>query len=344
MDRVLVTGGAGFIGSNFVRFLRNSRPEAEITVLDALTYAGNLANLAGVAAVDFIVGDIRDQARVGRLLRERDIDCIVNFAAETHVDRSIASPGAFVETNVLGTHSLLEAAKAEWLDRGSGRPHRFHHVSTDEVFGSLAPRAPPSTEASAYAPNSPYSASKAAADFLVRAYHQTFALETTTSICSNNYGPRQYPEKLVPLFLARILAGEPLPVYGDGLNIRDWLHVEDHCRGIDAILRRGQAGGSYILAGGRSLTNLELVTQLCETVDAAFAQDPGLSQRFDKAPAARGRPAQDLVGFVKDRPGHDRRYAIDDAKARAELGYAPSHDFDEGLRSTVDWYLSAGRA
>jgi dTDP-glucose 4,6-dehydratase len=208
MDRVLVTGGAGFIGSNFVRFLRNSRPEAEITVLDALTYAGNRANLAGVAAVDFIVGDIRDQARVGRLLRERDIDCIVNFAAETHVDRSIASPGAFVETNVLGTHSLLEAAKAEWLDRGSGRPHRFHHVSTDEVFGSLAPRAPPSTEASAYAPNSPYSASKAAADFLVRAYHQTFALETTTSICSNNYGPRQYPEKLVPLFLARILAGE----------------------------------------------------------------------------------------------------------------------------------------
>ena len=339
MRRLLVTGGAGFIGSNFVHLCRAAHPQAEITVLDALTYAGDRRNLEGAGEVHFVEGDIRDTALVRSLLRERGLDCIVNFAAETHVDRSISGPSVFVETNVLGTQSLLEAARAEWLDEGTGRPHRFHQVSTDEVFGSLGPDDAPCTERSLYAPNSPYSASKAGADHMVRAYRETYGLETTTSFCSNNYGPRQYPEKLIPAFLSGILQGRPLPLYGDGLNIRDWLHVSDHCRGIVAILDTGAAGESYNLSGGRALTNRALVEQLCAAVDAAFAGDPALAKRFPQAPGARGAASHELVHFVADRPGHDRRYAIDDTKARETLGYSPKVAFETGLTETVAWYL-----
>ncbi|MDB5682992.1 MAG: dTDP-glucose 4,6-dehydratase, partial [Sphingomonas bacterium] len=259
MAELLVTGGAGFIGANFVRHWRRTRPGDGIVVLDALTYAGNRASIDGVPDIHFVHGDIGDGALVGRLIADHAIDTIVHFAAESHVDRSIAGPAAFIDTNVVGTHALLTAAKAAWLDRGSGRPHRFHHISTDEVFGSLGPDAPPFTEASVYRPNSPYSASKAASDHLVRAYHHSYGLQVTTSHCSNNYGPYQFPEKLIPLFLINALTGRTLPIYGDGLHVRDWLHVEDHCRAIGLILDRGRVGGTYNVGGGAEMSNREVV-------------------------------------------------------------------------------------
>ncbi|WP_164156865.1 dTDP-glucose 4,6-dehydratase [Sandarakinorhabdus rubra] len=339
MSHLLVTGGAGFIGANFVRFWRRHRPDDAITVLDALTYAGNRASLAGVDGVDFVHGDIRDTALVERLLHDGAIDTIVHFAAESHVDRSLHGPAEFIDTNVIGTLSLLTAARAVWL-AGSGQPHRFHHVSTDEVYGSLGPGDPAFTETTPYAPNSPYSASKAASDHLVRAWHHSYGLQTTTSNCSNNYGPYQFPEKLIPLFLINALHGRPLPIYGDGQQVRDWLHVEDHCRGIAACLERGRVGETYNIGGGSELPNLAVIDTLCAAVDAAFATDADLARRFPDAPAAQGLPTASLKRFVADRPGHDRRYAIDETKARAELGYAPARGFAEGFAATLAWYLA----
>lgn len=340
MFRLLVTGGAGFIGANFVRAWRAARPDDELVVLDALTYAGNRANLEGVNGVRFVRGDIRDMALVQGLLADHRLDTIVHFAAESHVDRSIDGPDAFIDTNVNGTHSLLKAAKAAWLDSGSGRPHRFHHISTDEVYGSLGPADPAFSESTPYAPNSPYSASKAASDHLVRAYHHTFGLQTTTTNCSNNYGPYQFPEKLIPLFLINCLTGKSLPIYGDGMNVRDWLHVADHVRGIELVLTGGRPGETYNIGGGQELPNLAVIDAVCDSVDAAFAADPALAGRFPDAPAARGQPSASLKTFVTDRPGHDRRYAIDERKIRDELGYAAARDFREGFAATLAWYLA----
>lgn len=340
MAKLLVTGGAGFIGANFVRWWRTKHPGDSLVVLDALTYAGNAASLAEVPEVVFAYGDIRDTELVKTLLIDHEVDTIVHFAAESHVDRSIDGPDAFIETNVTGTHSLLKAGKAIWLDAGSGRPHRFHHISTDEVYGSLNPDDPAFAETTPYAPNSPYSASKAASDHLVRAYHHTFGLQTTTTNCSNNYGPYQFPEKLIPLFLINCLTGRPLPIYGDGMNVRDWLHVEDHCRGIALVLGGGRIGETYNIGGGEELPNLAVIDAICTSVDRAFSADPKLAQRFPAAPAATGAPSASLKTYVADRPGHDRRYAIDESKIRIELGYAPARDFETGLAATIDWYLA----
>jgi dTDP-glucose 4,6-dehydratase len=340
MANLLVTGGAGFIGANFVHFWRRHHPADAMVVLDALTYAGNRANLDGAADVALVIGDIGDTALVERLIDDHAIDTIVHFAAESHVDRSISGPDAFVQTNILGTHSLLKAARKKWLDSGTGRPHRFHNVSTDEVYGSLGPADPAFSEATAYAPNSPYSASKAAADHLVRAYHHTYGLEITTSNCSNNYGPYQFPEKLIPLFLINALSGRKLPIYGDGMNVRDWLHVEDHVRGIEVVLQRGRPGEVYTIGGGQELPNIAVVEEICRGVDAAFTADPGLVARYPHAPAGQGRSTAELKAYVVDRLGHDRRYAIDETKARDELGYRPRRDFAQGFAETLAWYLA----
>jgi len=340
---LLVTGGAGFIGANFVHYWLERYPDHRIVVLDALTYAGNLENLDPVRknpSFRFVHGDIRDFDLVVRLLREEEIDTIVHFAAESHVDRSIQGADAFIDTNVLGTHTLLKAAKAVWLDRGpSVRPHRFHHVSTDEVYGTLGPADSPFRETTAYAPNSPYAASKAASDHLVRAWHHTYGLDTTTSNCSNNYGPYHFPEKLIPLMIVNILEGKPLPVYGDGMQVRDWLHVEDHCRGIDRVIRRGAPGETYNIGGSNEQPNMTIVNRLCRLTDEAFEDTPGLKQRFPKAPPADGQLSAQLITHVTDRPGHDRRYAINAEKARNELGYRPEITFEAGLKKTLHWYL-----
>ncbi len=340
MAKLLVTGGAGFIGANFVHHWRGTHPDDEVVVLDALTYAGNAANLDGLDRVELVEGDICDTALVERLLTDHDITTIAHFAAESHVDRSITGPDAFVQTNVVGTHSLLKAAKKLWLDRGSGRPHRFHHVSTDEVYGSLGPDDAAFSETTPYQPNSPYSASKAGSDHLVRAYHHTYGLETTTSNCSNNYGPFQFPEKLIPLFTLNALSGRNLPIYGDGMNVRDWLHVEDHCRGIELVIERGRVGETYNVGGGQELPNLTVVEEICRGVDAAFARDPSLAARFPDAPAAKGESSAELKTYVTDRPGHDRRYAIDEIKIRSELGYEPARDFPTGFAETLAWFLA----
>ena len=339
MPDILVTGGAGFIGGNFVHYWAERHPDDALVVLDALTYAGNRSTIAGVEQAELVEGDIRDTVLVERLLRDRSISTVVHFAAESHVDRSITGPDAFIDTNILGTNSLLKAARKVWLDEGSGRAHRFHHISTDEVYGSLGPDDPAFSETTPYAPNSPYSASKASSDHLVRAYHHTYGLEVTTSNCSNNYGPYQYPEKLIPLFLLNALHGRDLPIYGDGMNVRDWLHVEDHCRGIEACLDRGVPGETYNIGGGAELPNMAVIERICEAVDRAFEENPELSSRFPDAPAAKGLATATLRTFVTDRAGHDRRYAIDETRARDELGYVPSHGFEEGLSQTLRWYL-----
>lgn len=338
MANLLVTGGAGFIGGNFVHYWNAHHPDDRVIVLDALTYAGNKSTIANAANAELVEGDIRDTALVERLLRDHAISTLVHFAAESHVDRSISGPDAFIDTNILGTNSLLKAARTVWL-AGDGIEHRFHHISTDEVFGSLAADDPAFSETTPYAPNSPYSASKAASDHLVRAYHHTYGLEVTTSNCSNNYGPYQYPEKLIPLFLLNALHGRPLPIYGDGMNVRDWLHVEDHCRGIEACLLRGQPGETYNIGGGAELPNMTVIDTICAEVDRAFAEIVELDVRYPNAPASRQIPTETLKTFVTDRAGHDRRYAIDETKARAQLGYAPAHGFEDGLRQTLRWYL-----
>jgi dTDP-glucose 4,6-dehydratase len=330
MQRVLVTGGAGFIGSNFVRYLLQAEPDVSIFNLDALTYAGSRENLKEIpdpARHTFVEGNVCDRVLVDDLLRRHDIDTIVHFAAETHVDRSIHGPEPFVRTNVVGTFTLLEAARQYWLAEVSSASgsRRFHHVSTDEVYGSLGPGDPPFSETTPYAPNSPYAASKAASDHFVRAYGHTYGLPVTISNCSNNYGPFQFPEKLIPLMILNAMAGKPLPVYGDGQQIRDWLYVEDHCQAIHSILARGRAGETYNIGGGNQPANLTIVQTICDMLD-----------EFRPAVASHSR----LIQFVADRPGHDRRYAMDISKVRRELGWAPRHSLTDGLRDTVEWFLS----
>jgi dTDP-glucose 4,6-dehydratase len=326
MRNVLVTGGAGFIGSNFVRYLLKSEPAVRVFNLDALTYAGSLENLKDLPDESrhfFVRGDICDEKLVTSLLRENQIDTIVHFAAESHVDRSILGPAPFVQTNVVGTFTLLEAARQAWgKDGGEGR---FHHASTDEVFGSLGQVDPAFSESTAYDPRSPYSASKAASDHLVRAYFHTYGLPVTITNCSNNYGPYQFPEKLIPLTILNALRGKPLPVYGDGQQIRDWLFVEDHCEAIHLVVRRGKLGETYNIGGGNQPHNIDVVRQICAILD-------------ELKPASG--PYADLIAYVRDRPGHDRRYAMDITKISAELGWNPKHDLESGLRATVQWYLA----
>ena len=342
MRTLLVTGAAGFIGANFVKYWMNSYPQDRVNVLDALTYAGNISNLAPLMEHEnfhFERGNICDFELVLKLLRDRQVDTLVHFAAESHVDRSITGPDAFIETNVVGTHSLLKAAKQYWLDEQGTEQHLFHHVSTDEVYGTLGANDPAFTELTTYAPNSPYAASKAASDHLVRAYHHTFGLRVTTSNCSNNYGPLHFPEKLIPLCLLNILQGKPLPIYGDGQQIRDWLYVDDHSRGIDLIINQGRVGECYNIGGNNEWANIDTVRLLCKKVDDCFARDQGLSRRFPESPCASDTPAESLITFVKDRAGHDTRYAIDAGKITTELGYQPQEDFDSGMGKTVQWYL-----
>jgi len=343
MRRLLVTGGAGFIGANFVQHWFRKHPADRLVILDALTYAGNRSNLESLEqqpGFRFVHGNICDPQLVPQLLREENVDTIVHFAAESHVDRSITGPSAFIETNVVGTHVLLEAARKVWLEEQPGRKHRFHHVSTDEVFGSLGPTDPPFREDTAYAPNSPYSASKAAADHLVRAYHHTYGLAVTTSNCSNNYGPYHFPEKLIPLAIVNILHGKPLPVYGDGRNIRDWLHVADHCSALERIIENGRPGEVYNIGGRSEAENLQLVRWLCEIAEELFTARPELAGRYPGCP--RGAIAG-LIRMVADRPGHDRRYAIDCSKIEHELGFEPSVKLRAGLTETFEWFLDNPR-
>ena len=326
---ILVTGGAGFIGANFVLDWLAASDEPVIN-LDALTYAGNretLAPLEGDARHLFVHGDICDRALVERLFAEHKPRAVVHFAAESHVDRSIHGPGAFVRTNVDGTFTLLEAARAHWsaLPAAEREAFRFLHVSTDEVYGSLGPNDPAFTETKAYEPNSPYSASKAASDHLVRAWHHTYGLPVLTTNCSNNYGPYQFPEKLIPLMIVNALAGRPLPIYGDGQNVRDWLYVGDHCSAIREVLARGSLGETYNVGGWNEMANLEIVRTLCALLD-------------ELRPSAAGSYTR-LITYVKDRPGHDRRYAIDARKIEREFGWRPAETFQSGIRKTVQWYL-----
>jgi dTDP-glucose 4,6-dehydratase len=339
---VLITGGAGFIGANFVRHWLKTTNLGKVIVFDALTYAGNIGNLAGLEADPryvFVRGDICDEAAVRTAMQSHDVDTLVHFAAESHVDRSILGPDAFIRTNIVGTHVLLKVAKSLWVDAGERRRHRFHHVSTDEVYGSLQPDEPAFHEATPYAPNSPYSASKAGSDHLVRAYHETYGLNTTITNCSNNYGPYQFPEKLIPLSIINILFGKPLPVYGDGRQIRDWLHVEDHCEAISLALSRGKAGEVYNIGGNSETANIDIVHMLCGLVDEHLAAHPGMTLAFPESPACSGKSSAHLITHVRDRPGHDRRYAIDYRKAERELGYAPARTLMQGLRETLAWYL-----
>ena len=328
MQTWLVTGGAGFIGGNFV--LDAVKRGVKVVNLDALTYAGNrdtLAALDGDARHVFVHGDIGDQALVTRLLAEHQPEAVINFAAESHVDRSIDGPAAFVQTNVVGTLALLEAVRDYWkaLEPARKDAFRFLHVSTDEVYGSLGETGA-FTEDTAYAPNSPYSASKAASDHLVRAFHHTYGLPVLTTNCSNNYGPYQFPEKLIPLVIAKAVAGDPLPIYGDGKNVRDWLYVGDHCAAIRRVLEAGRVGETYNVGGNAEKQNIDVVNTICRLLD-------------ERKPRADGGKYASQITYVKDRPGHDRRYAIDAGKLKRELGWEPAHTFEQGIADTVDWYL-----
>jgi dTDP-glucose 4,6-dehydratase len=327
--RLLVTGGAGFIGSNFVQYWCDRYPQDRVVVLDALTYAGNrrtLENLEHHQNFRFIEGDICDRRLLEPLLKQEAIDTIAHFAAESHVDRSILGPEAFIRTNVVGSFTLLDVFRQYWVKKGQPQHYRFLHVSTDEVYGSLGPKDAAFTETTPYAPNSPYSASKAGSDHLARAYFHTYNLPTLITNCSNNYGPNHFPEKLIPLMCINILMGKPLPVYGDGQNVRDWLYVVDHCRGLDRVIHSGQPGETYNIGGNNEIKNIDLVEMLCDLMD-------------ELAPHLPVRPSHQLITFVKDRPGHDRRYAIDASKIKTELGWEPSVTPAEGLRLTVQWYL-----
>jgi dTDP-glucose 4,6-dehydratase len=346
---LLVTGGAGFIGANFVHYWLKKNTQDRVIVLDALTYAGNKASLDSVADhenFEFVHGDICDTPLVETLLSEKSIDTIVHFAAESHVDRSITGPDAFIETNIIGTYSLLKAAKKIWIDmpKASGREpveHRFHHVSTDEVYGTLSATDPAFTEETAYAPNSPYSASKAASDHLVRAYHHTYGLAVTTSNCSNNYGPYHFPEKLIPLIITNILQNVALPVYGDGQQIRDWLYVEDHARGIELVLNKGRIGENYNIGGNNEWANIDIVNVVCEKMNQAFVHNAFfLKKRYPLATKAAEGNAHELINFVTDRAGHDRRYAVDATKTNNELNYRPAESFETGITKTIQWYLN----
>lgn len=330
-NRVIVTGGAGFIGSNFILQWIAQEP-ASVINLDNLTYAGNLRNLEQVSShrqYSFVHGDVCDREMVSDLLERTQPRAIVHFAAESHVDRSIHGPDDFVRTNVHGTFSLLEAVRAYWssLNESERAAFRFLHVSTDEVYGSLGPDDPPFSESTPYSPNSPYSASKAASDHLVRAYHHTYGLPTLTTNCSNNYGPFQFPEKLIPLMILNARKGKPLPVYGDGQNVRDWLYVADHCEAIRTVLAKGAAGQTYNIGGWNEKPNIEIVETICSLLDELSPKDPV-------------SPHKDLITYVKDRPGHDRRYSMDARKIERELGWMPRETFETGIRKTVEWYLN----
>ncbi len=324
---VLVTGGAGFIGSNFIHHFLGENPGARVVNLDLLTYAGNLENLKGVEAdprYSFIKGDVCDKDLVASILCREKIDAVVHFAAESHVDRSITGPEVFVRTNVLGTQVLLEESRKHWSTKAVD-DFRFLQVSTDEVYGSLGPEGF-FTESTPLSANSPYSASKAGADLLVRAYRETYGFPTLNTRCSNNYGPYQFPEKLIPLMIHNILSEKPLPVYGDGLNVRDWLHVKDHSRAVETVLKRGVPGEVYNIGGANEWRNIEIVNIVCDLLDGKLGRDAGANRR--------------LITFVTDRPGHDRRYAIDASKMRSELGWEPSYTFEKGINETIDWYLA----
>jgi dTDP-glucose 4,6-dehydratase len=332
LRNLLVTGGAGFIGSNFVRYILGIEGGVNIINLDALTYSGSLENLKGLSNADhytFVKGDICDSGLLPRLLREYEIDTIVHFAAESHVDRSISDAGQFVRTNITGTFTLLEAARQYWLQESAFKQSevRFHHISTDEVFGSLTPDDPAWTEESPYDPHSPYAASKAASDHLVRAYGHTYGLPYTLTNCTNNYGPYQFPEKLIPLMILNAMQGKPLPVYGDGQQIRDWLHVEDHCEAIYLVLKRGLTGNSYNVGGGNQPANLSIVEMICDILDELKSDSPF-------------KPHRQLIQFVKDRPGHDRRYALSIQKIKEELGWLSRRSMQQGLLDTIAWYLT----
>ncbi|USD22368.1 dTDP-glucose 4,6-dehydratase [Microbulbifer variabilis] len=343
MSNLLVTGGAGFIGANFVHYWMENHPEDRIIVLDALTYAGNKANLNPVAKNTnfyFCHGNICNTSLVEALLKEYKIDTLVHFAAESHVDRSICGPDSFIETNIIGTYSLLKAAKRVWLDEGINKDsHRFHHVSTDEVYGALNSEDSPFSETTPYAPNSPYSASKAASDHLVRAFHHTYGLKITTSNCSNNYGPYHFPEKLIPLVITNILQNKSLPIYGDGQQVRDWLFVADHARGIELAIQKGELGECYNIGGNNEWTNIDIVKLICKKINKEFSRDPELKKQYPLAVHAIQGRAQELINFISDRPGHDRRYAVNTDKAVSQLGYQPSEFFESGIQKTISWYL-----
>ncbi len=327
---ILVTGGAGFIGSNYARFMLSSDPDVRIVNLDLLTYAGSLDNLKDLPDASrhrFVQGDICDRGLIDRLLHDHEIDTIVHFAAESHVDNSISGPEVFVKTNVMGTFTLLEAARQYWLESPSRSSFRFHHISTDEVYGTLEKDDPAFSETTPYAPNSPYSASKAGSDHLVRAYFHTYGLPVTTTNCSNNYGPYQHSEKLIPTIIRNCLNGSPIPVYGDGSNIRDWLYVEDHCSGIDAVIRAGTPGETYNIGGINEWANIDIVKCICRLMDEF------------RADCSQQSSHESLISFVTDRPGHDWRYAIDATKVGQELGWKPAETFETGIRKTVQWYL-----
>jgi dTDP-glucose 4,6-dehydratase len=344
MRKLLITGGAGFIGGNFVHYWTRRYPADHVVVLDALTYAGNRATIEDLIvgdAIEFVHGDITDAALVRATIALHEVDTVVHFAAESHVDRSIVDPGAFVRTNVIGTQILLDAALSAWRVDGVWKAGvRFHHVSTDEVYGTLTLDDPPFTETTPYAPSSPYAASKAGSDHLVRAYAHTYGLPASISNCSNNYGPYHFPEKLIPLMIVNALHGKPLPIYGDGRQIRDWLYVEDHCVAIDGILKAPVEGRTFNVGGRAEHENIAIVRQICALLDERFAADSTLGGRFPSCPAAQGQACDSLMTHVTDRPGHDRRYAIDPTRIAAELAFEPAETLVTGLARTVDWYLA----
>ncbi|MDR1694382.1 MAG: dTDP-glucose 4,6-dehydratase [Lactobacillaceae bacterium] len=335
MKSILVTGGAGFIGANFVPYFADKYKDYMVINLDKLTYAGDLNNLKEVEKASnykFVEGDICDRALVEKLFKDNDIKGVVHFAAESHVDNSITGPKAFIETNILGTFTLLDVARHHWMEaphkvRAGYESSRFHHISTDEVYGSLGDTGL-FEETTPYAPNSPYSASKASSDFLVRAYYHTYGMNVTTSNCSNNYGPKQHTEKLIPKIISNCVNEKDIPIYGDGKNVRDWLYVLDHCKAIDLVFHTGKAGETYNVGGRNERTNLQIVHTICEILDK-------------KSPRKNGKPHSDLITFVKDRAGHDKRYAIDATKLEQELGWKADENFDTGIAKTIDWYLAA---
>ncbi|MBI5321099.1 dTDP-glucose 4,6-dehydratase [Bradyrhizobium sp.] len=342
MHTVLITGGAGFIGQNLVHAWRDARPSDRLVVIDAMTYAANLRSLEPLIAersIAFVRGDINDAALIRALFDEHRFTRVAHLAAESHVDRSIDDPEAFLQTNVLGTFTLLKSALDHWREAALLDRSRFLHVSTDEVYGSLGLDDPAFTEASPYRPNSPYAASKASSDHLVRSFVATYGMPALITNCSNNYGPYQHPEKLIPLMIIHALEGKPLPIYGDGSNVRDWLHVSAHCEALINVIERGRVGETYNIGGGNERNNRDVVGLICDTIDRAFVADSGLSARFPACPAASGKACRSLISFVTDRPGHDHRYAIDARKLESELGSRSHVDFSDGIGRTVHWYL-----
>jgi dTDP-glucose 4,6-dehydratase len=342
MQSVLLTGGAGFIGQNLVHAWLSARPGDRLVVVDAMTYAANMRSLEPLIAarsIAFVKGNISDVVLMRKLFEEHQFTRVAHLAAESHVDRSIENAETFLQTNVLGTFTLLQTALQFWRAADLVERARFLHVSTDEVYGSLGPHDPAFTESSPYRPNSPYAASKAASDHLVRSFVVTHGMPAVITNCSNNYGPYQHPEKLIPLMIIHALQGKPLPIYGDGSNVRDWLHVSDHCKALMAVIEGGRIGETYNVGGGNERTNRSVVELICDTIDRAFVADTGLAQRFPCCPAAAGHSTSTLISFVTDRPGHDQRYAIDAGKLEAELGSRSRVEFDAGLAETVRWYL-----